>query len=286
MHLIHEDKPIDMAPIIARRLYTTGHEIDWDKLPSEHTMLLLQSLARYQLSDLSWAFKEDVKIEKTKDRITFSDGENELRIELDLGSPRAIVTLNGRTPLGFPVRVEDGHVSIQRVNRSQPPSPQMSEKQANRLVYWGDLKLFDYISNPRATSQDEEELLRNITLSVSTGKLVKKFGDAAVIIPTAFKHALLNEKVKETYNDSTTQETVEDAAEWEIVKTTRISYRGRLKPNASGQTVTLMDAFKEYLDSSLSSRSYSIRSDLLNFEFTPPGTNYEISFSLVAGSAG
>ncbi len=275
---------ISTEPLIAKELYVSGDGVDWSKIPGDHTSYFLNALSRHVYSGMDWVFEKDMVIRKLKGDehhpliITgkdFQEGEHRLKIRLSRDMPCLIVEIDGRRRVELPVRMEHGKIMVYGISDIRPETF-LNEETMNRLLWWGDLKLLDYIANPLNGEDDGAEVMRNITLRINIGRLVKKFTDCKTKVPYGFRKAVLRRYVSDKYQRDLSSEMVEDNADFSIEKSTHVAYHGELK-NQADYTIadTLRAAFQLYLDSPLGPDDMD---SSMAFKFTPEGTNYEISF--------
>jgi hypothetical protein len=277
MSIVSSRDMIDAAPLIARELYYSGDSVDWDKIPGTHTDYLLRSLAKRSLSGMDWVFNTGVHSEKAGTTVTFSDQDGKrLVIQLKDDLKAVTITLDDGRSIEKPVIVELGKLKIAEMKRFSSGYT-LQERTVNRLLYWGDLKLLDYIENPMTRNSDGEEILRNISCIISIGKLVKRFSDSQIAIHKEFRRALLTAEMKQRFTNNLNVEVIEDHQDHTISRYTQTTYELGLKDVAT-PTTTLLEAFQMYLDAPLNSDRMS-RGDML-FRFTPKGTDYEIGFFL------
>jgi hypothetical protein len=272
------NEKIDTEPLVARELYVSGECVDLAKIPGEHASYFLDQM-RLVFSGLGWELGKGVSVRKLKGDsfhpIIFSKEDHQLTVKLNPDMSKVIVALDGKRHIELPVRLENGKILLYKINRLRPPDAFLPEYKVNRLLYWGDLMLFDYIADPLPYNSDEKELVRNITLNVRVGKLVKKFEGCKTKVPYLFRRILLNKYVADKYKGKHNNEMVEDTSEWVVHKHTSESYYAELKDCNELEIETLMKAYQIYLDSPLCSDDFQ-NSDMA-FKFTPEGTDYEIS---------
>jgi hypothetical protein len=274
MALVLSRDMVDAAPLIARELYYSGDSVDWDKVPGVHADYLLKSLAKRSFSGMDWTFNTGVHSEKAGTTVTFSNLDGKkliIRLRDDLKG--VTITLDDGRSIEKPVIEELGKLKIAEMNRFSSGCT-LPERTVNRLLYWGDMRLLDYIENPMHTKSDEEELLRNISCTINIGKLVRRFSDSRVIIQKEFRRALLAAEMRQRFTNDLNTEVIEDCQDYTISKCTCTTYELDLKKTAT-PTATLIEAFQMYLDSPLNSDRMS-RRDMV-FKFTPKDTDYEVS---------
>lgn len=276
MSIVSSRDMIDATPLMARELYYSGESVDWDKIPGAHADYLLRSLAKRSLSGIDWVFSTGVHSERIGMTARFSYPDKAwLTVQLRDDLKSVVITLNDGRSIEQPVIDEFGKLKITGMKRFSSGYT-LPERTVNRLLYWGDLKLLDYIENPLHTKSDEEEILRNISCTINIGKLVRKFSDSQVIIHREFRRALLVTEMKRKFSDELHKEEIEDCPDHTISRYTRITYELELKDKASSVTGTLLEVFKMFLESPLNSDRMS-KSDMV-FKLTPKDTDYEISF--------
>ncbi len=283
MYIGATKETIATTPLITDGLYISGESVDWEAISSKHTAYFLEQMARHVYSGINWALEDGIAVQKLKGDtfhpIIFSKTDaagiiHKLSIKLNKDESHAIACIDGRRQIDLPVRMQDGRLVIHGINNLRPPDAFMPENKMNRLLYWGDLKLFDYIADPLIDGQDEEtELLRNITLSVSVGKLIKRFRMCRTTVPHSFRRALLNKHVHSKYARETVAALVEDTPAWTIERHVSTSYWGELKNKGDTVADTLIEAYQMFLDSPLRSEEVE---DMV-FRFMPEGTRYEMA---------
>lgn len=275
MSIVSSRDMIDITPLMARELYFSGDSVDWDKIPGAHADYFLRSLARRSFNGMDWVLSTGVRSEKAGTTVRFSYLDKKwLTIQLKDDLTSATITLDDGRSIEKPVIEEIGKLRITGMKRFATGNL-LPERTVNRLLYWGDLRLLDYIENPLVASSDQEEILRNISCTINIGKLVKKFSDSQTTIHKEFRRAVLAAEMRKRFTNDLTSEIEEDGTDYTISKYIRTTYELELKKVAT-PTVTLMEAFQMFLDSPLSSDRMS-RSDML-FKLTPKGTDYEIGF--------
>ncbi len=155
---------IDTAPLITRELYVSGDGVDWSKIPGIHTSYFLHSLAKHVYSGMDWALEEDVIVRKLKgdafhpviiSKKDAQEGDNQLKVWLNEDMSKAILAIDGKRHIELPVRIENGKIIVHGINSLQTDTS-FQENKMNRLLYWGDLKLFDYIADPLHKDSCEE----------------------------------------------------------------------------------------------------------------------------------
>lgn len=275
MSIVSSRDKIDVTPLMARELYSSGDSVDWDKIPGAHTDYFLKSLARRSLSGIDWVFSTGVHSERIGMIARFSYPDKAwLTVQLRDDLKSVVITLNDGRSIEQPVIDEFGKLRITGMRRFVTDNT-LQERTVNRLLYWDDLKLLDYIENPLVAHSDQEEILRNISCTINTGKLVRRFSDSQIITHKELRRAVLTAEMRKRFTDDLASEIIEDGPDYTVSKYTRTTYELQLK-KAATPTVTLREAFQMYLDSPLSSDRMS-RSDML-FKLTPKGTDYEIGF--------
>lgn len=159
----------------------------------------------------------------------------------------------------------------------------------NHLLYWKNLKLFDFKENPVQESSynnSGHELNRAISLKINMGKLTKKYGDCMVTIPPSHIKLLWGNPPKiRDYDERIISETEE--GNWIIKQVTKTYFTAAAKAIKLPPQIPLKDIFQHYVESNLSLDS--LRQELIEnpsrygYEMGIPGTDYILKF-LITGS--
>ena len=158
----------------------------------------------------------------------------------------------------------------------------------NHLLYWKNLKLFDFKENPVQESSCNNlghELNRAISLKINMGKLTKKYGDCMVTIPQSHIKLLWGNPPKiRDYDEQIISETEE--GNWIIKQVTKTYFTAAAKDIKLPPQIPLKDIFKHYVESNLSSDSLRQKQienpSRYGYEMGIPGTDYILKF-LITG---
>ncbi len=152
--------------------------------------------------------------------------------------------------------------------KSERNDPTLNIGTINRLLYWGDLVLFNYRTHPKASGGYEQ--MRNITLTVKIVNLVKKYPDAIVKIPTSFLKESIKKEVFYKQTPTTSEKVLEETSTYKITEKHSTSYIFELKSSGLVYRMPLAEVYKQYLESGLSTneiRYIDSHEDQMKFSF-------------------
>ncbi|MFZ2410633.1 MAG: hypothetical protein WAW23_03595, partial [Candidatus Methanoperedens sp.] len=157
MYIGATKEAIATTPLITDGLYISGESVDWEAVSGKHTAYFLEQMERHVYSGMGWVLEDGIAVQKLKGDtfrpIIFSKTDatgiiHKLSIKLNMDESHAIACIDGGRQIELPVRILAGRLVIHGINNLRPPDAFMPENKMNRLLYWGDLKLFDYIADP------------------------------------------------------------------------------------------------------------------------------------------
>lgn len=165
-------------------------------------------------------------------------------------------------------------------------SQEINESKVNRLLYWGDMKLFDLENDPEINDYNSTEIKRNLTLISDFAKLVKKFPNVIVTIPPRFEmisNRIVRDNLGKKYPNVTSDEgVIEQTDQYSVTKIIRMQYEFKTSIKVKKE-MSMRELYQAYLDIPASTswiNSFFDVDDKSNamFRFTPPDTNYRIGF--------
>ncbi|MFA4870869.1 MAG: hypothetical protein WC623_21910 [Pedobacter sp.] len=160
------------------------------------------------------------------------------------------------------------------------PHDTISTHQANRLIYFGDIKLFDYDKYPEP--EDGYEKLRNLTLHSVFSKIVKKYPDVIVHLPIEWcrLHEVISKRnLRNRFQDSySNKETIEKTDEYEVDKYTATRYEFKIKEIKRIFDIPMRQLYQNYLD--LPIPISDMWQSKIIFHFNVPDKPYRIGFTL------